>query len=333
MEISFFEVNEYEKNYISNALKNHKLKFFSEPLDVPNVSKAKNSDIVCVFIGSKLSSEVLNKLPKLKLVVTRSTGYDHIDIVNCKKREILVANVPSYGPHTVAEHTFALMLSLARKIPQIVQKTRHEDFSLQDIEGFELHGKTLGVIGTGNIGQEVIKRANAFGMHVLGYANHQDVKLERALKFKFTSFNELLKNSDIITLHVPLTKETLHMINAKSISLMKKHVYIINTSRGPIIDTKALISALKSKKIAGVALDVLEGEAEMKNEKVRTKHLQMTRTQESIYRENHALLKDHNVLITPHCAFYTREAIDRILNTTIENMNSYFKSKPINLVK
>jgi len=206
MKIAFFEVKNWEKKYLKNKLKEYSLTFYDEPLDVKNTGKAKSFDIVSVFIYSKITKEVLKKLPRLKLIATRSTGFDHIDLKECKKRQITVSNVPFYGENTVAEHTFALILSLSRNIHKAYVRNLRGDHSIEGLKGFDLKGKTLGVVGAGHIGLHVIRIAKGFGMEVLAYDVKRDNFLAEVLDFKYVSLEELLKKSDIITLHVPYNK-------------------------------------------------------------------------------------------------------------------------------
>ena len=260
MKIAFFEIEEWQKEYIQSQIKNVEISFFTEPLSLQNVSSAKDAQIISCFIDSKLDKEILSHFINLKMIATRSTGFDHIDQEECKNRGILVCNVPFYGENTVAEHTFALILALSRKIHQSVERTRRGDFSLDDLRGFDLKDKTLGIIGMGNIGQHVARIAQGFYMNVLGYDIKQDKKLAKKLDFQYASLEEVLQKSDIITLHAPYNPHTHHIINHSNMSLVKKGAHIINTARGGLIETGALVEALQSEALAGAGLDVLEEE-------------------------------------------------------------------------
>lgn len=326
MKIAFFELEKWEEDYFKNKLKNHKLLFFEKELTTKDISKIKDCDALVVVLYSKINKQVINSLPKLKAIFTMSTGYDHIDINEAKKNNIVVYNVPFYGENTVAEFTFALILSLSRKIIDSVERTKNDNFSLKGLKGFDLKNKTLGVIGAGHIGQHVIKIANGFEMKVIACSNHKDKKLSKRLNFKYVNLENLLKNSDIISLHCPLTKETEHIINMNNIKLIKKGSYLINTARGKLIDTRALLWALDNDILAGAALDVLEQEEMMKHENLVNKN------NLNIFLENHKLLKERNVIITAHNAFNTKEALMRIMNTTLENINNFKNNKKINLV-
>lgn len=328
---AFFEIEDWEKEYIKRRLK-LKLDIFEHELNEQVLKKIKDIEILSVFIYSKITKELIRKLPKLKLIATMSTGYDHIDAEECKKRKITVCNVPSYGENTVAEHTFALILALSRKICQSYDRTKKGDFSLEGLRGFDLKDKTIGVIGVGRIGQHVIKIAKGFEMNVLAFDLRKDEKLAKELGFKYASLNEILKNSDIITLHVPYNKQTHHMLNKKNIKLIKKGALLINTARGGLIETEALVKALADKTLSGAGLDVLEEECEIKEEKqLLSKKFPMECDLKTIL-ENHILLEQENVIITPHNAFNSNEALKRILDTTIENIKAFQKGKPINVV-
>lgn len=323
--IVFFEVKKSEEKYISDNLKNHKLVFFKDNIhDVP-VFKFKNAEAISIFVWDKIDKELLDKLPKLKYIATRSTGFDHIDLAECKKRGIKVSNVPNYGRNTVAEHTFALILSLSRKIPQTISRTKGGNFSLHGITGFDLKGKTLGVIGTGNIGEHVCRIAKGFEMKILAY------DICKKLDVKYVSLDKLFSMSDIITLHAPLNEHTKFMINKSAIKKMKTGVIIINTSRGELIDTTALVKGLKSGRISSVGLDVLEGECYVKEEaQLLSKNIKACDLRVAI--ENNILLHRDDVLITPHNAFNSKEALMRITDTTIKNLKGYLKKKHINKV-
>jgi len=331
MKIIFFELKGWEKSYLEKRVKKHLLEFDSDQLDFENVKKAKDFDIVSVFIYSKIDKRILQKLPKLKLIVTRSTGFDHIDLKECKKRKITVCNVPFYGENTVAEHTFALILSLSRNIHKSYLRTLRSDFSTEGLKGSDLKGKTLGVIGAGHIGLHVIRIAKSFGMEVLTYDINQNEFLAEVLGFKYVSFKELLNKSDIITLHVPYNKHTHHLINKDTINMIKKGAILINTSRGGVVSTEALIEALDKKILSGVGLDVLEGEELVKEEKQLLYDKKNINTLVNLVKD-HILLRRDNVVFTPHIAFYSQEALERILDTTVQNIHAFLAKNPQNVV-
>lgn len=278
--------------------------------------------------------ETLQALPSLKVIATMSTGVDHIDVATCKKRGIVVCNVPTYGENTVAEHTFALILALSRKIYPSIQRTHEQQRFETDtsLRGFDLHGKTLGIIGGGNIGKHVARIGVGFAMRVLVYDLHKDHNIAKEIGFQYVPLSQLVRHSDVITLHVPLIKQTYHLINRKTIAQMKKGVFIVNTARGGIIDTDALVKALREGRVAGVALDVLEEESEVKEEfSLLTKQFKATANLKTIL-EDHLLMKMNNVIITPHNAFNSQEALQRILDTTLTNIEGFSKGKIINAV-
>ena len=333
MKIAFFEIEPWEKEVLQRAFPHDTLYFSAEKLTAKNAAKYRDAAIISVFVCSFISDAVLSKMPKLKFIATRSTGFDHIDIKCTQQWSIPTSNVPTYGEETVAEHTFALLLALSRKIVPSVERTRRGNFHLQGLRGFDLKGKTLGVVGTGNIGQHVIRIASGLGMNILAYDLHPDQKLAKLYHFKYASFESVLKNSDIVTLHVPYNKHTHHLLNKENILLMKKGAYLLNTSRGGIIDTDALVTALKTKHLAGAGLDVLEEEEQLREELALLAHQKSNPEQYKVMLENHALLNMPNVLITPHNAFNTQEAMMRVLQTTIDNLKAFKKGRVRNVVK
>lgn len=331
MNISCFEIQPWEKKIISASLRGHRLVFYAEPLSEGHLPKIKNSDILIVFIYSQISKKILRKLPRLKMIATKSTGFDHIDTRACKKRKIAVSNVPFYGENTVAEHTFALMLSLSRNIHKSYIRTLKNDFTIEGLQGFDLKGKTLGVIGTGHIGLHVIKIAKGFGMQVLAFDAKKNLFISEVLNFTYTTLEHLLQNSDIVTLHVPHMESTHHLINTDNIKLIKKGAILINTSRGGVVDTDALIYALDKKILSGAGLDVLEGEELIKEEKQLLYDKKKTEALSELVRD-HILLSKDTVVYTPHIAFYSTEALKRIIDTTVDNVISFIKHSPKNIV-
>ncbi len=336
MKIGVFEIRDMKKTecYFSAKLKGHKIICCDTPIDSKNASKYKDCDVLSIFIYSKIDKEVLDKLPKLKLITTRSTGYDHIDLEECKKRGITVCNVPYYGENTVAEHTFALILSLSRNIHKSYVRTSKNDFSIEGLQGFDLKGKTLGIIGAGHIGLHVARMAEGFGMKVLAYDKFKNNFMSEVLHFEYAELDEVLSKSDIITIHVPSLPETRHLIDAKKIALMKNGAILINTARGDIVDTDALYKALKSGKLSGAGLDVIEGEDMIKEDKemLYQRYHDKRDKLRQLY-EDMKILHMENVVYTPHNAFNSKEAIERILDTTNENILSFIAGKPINVVQ
>jgi len=329
MRMVFFEVQDWEeklKQTFQDAT------FTEEKLTLENAFQYQDAEVIAIFVYSKITKEILDKLPKLKLIVTRSTGYDHIDIQEAKKRNILVSNIPEYGSRTVAEHTFALILALTRKIYQSINQAKHFDFNHHNIRGVDLFDKTLGIIGLGKIGREVLKIGQGFGMKILVFTKHQNQQLASQLGFRYAELEKLLQNSDVITLHIPYTKETGHLINKNNIKILKRGSYLINTARGGLIETEAILMALEQEILAGVGLDVLEEEEELSEEaEILTSHFQKKVDLKTLIL-NHVLMDHPKVIITPHNAFNSQEALKRILTTTIENINAFVKGKPINVV-
>ncbi|HOX41539.1 MAG TPA: NAD(P)-dependent oxidoreductase [bacterium] len=331
MKIAFFELEGWEKNAIKSHFPKDDLIFSEKPLTTASPDDLSEVEVISPFIYSKIDDLVLAKAPNLKLISTRSTGYDHIDIEACKKRKVSVANVPHYGENTVAEHTFALILALARKLASSIEKVRRGDFNTNDLRGFDLKGKTIGVIGTGGIGSHVIRIAYGFEMKIVAYDAFPNKELAKKYEFEYMNLDNLLSQSDIITLHLPAIKETIHLINKHNVLKIKKGAYIINTARGALIETEVLLQTLKDGIIAGAGLDVFEGEAEIKEEC----ELINCNTSKNLLRlnvANNILLKDPRVIATPHNAFNSQEAIERILNTTLENIEAIKRNEKYNLV-
>ncbi|MBI4092247.1 MAG: hydroxyacid dehydrogenase [Candidatus Levybacteria bacterium] len=331
MRINCFELQDWEKDYLAQKFGNTiDISFNSETLTAENVWTARDVDGIVVFVYSMVNKQVLDQMPNLKFIATMSTGFDHIDIEECKRRNIVVSTVPSYGENTVAEHTFALIFAISRRIIESHERVREGNFSPSGLTGFDLFGKTLGVIGVGNIGTHVIRIAKGIGMDVVAHKRTPDPKLAADLGFRFVTMGELLSQSDIITVHVPYNQETHHMLNQDAFSKMKNGVIIINTARGAIIDTTALVGALQSGRIAAAGLDVLEEES-MIREEHELLHKEFPIEDLKTVLENHMLLNNPKVVITPHNAFNSREAVMRILRTTEENINGFLSGNPKNL--
>jgi len=332
MNIVFFELREtWEKSFYQKELKNHNVKFFKQAIQDIKSDAYSDADIISTFIYSKVNKETIDKFPNLKFITTRSTGFDHIDITYAKSKNVPVSNVPNYGENTVAEHTFALILSLSRNIHKTYVRTIRGDFSLEGLRGFDLRGKRIGVIGTGKIGLHVIKIALGFGMEVVAYDKFPNTLMSSLLGFKYVSFNELISTSDIITLHTPYFPELYHMINIDAVNKMKKGVIIINTARGALIDNNALLHGLNKGIIAGVGLDVIEGEEElMKEDTLMIDSSNYTKLISAI--QSNVLIHRENVVFTPHNAFNSVESVQRIAQITVDNILSFINGKPINTI-
>lgn len=331
--IAFFEVNDVERRKFENCgcLKDYRVKVFTQRLSAKTVAEAADARVLSVFTDSLVTSQLLDQMPQLKLVATRSTGFDHIDIEACKSRGIAVAYVPTYGEDTVAEHTFALLLSISRKIYTAYARTQRGNFSLEGLRGFDLQGKTLGVVGTGRIGLRVIKIAKGFGMNVIASDPFPNSLIAEILGFQYVPFEDLLKQSDIITLHAPYNPKTHHMINNETIHHIKRGAVLINTARGALVDTNALANALDEGILSGAGLDVLEGEKMIKEE---LELLHMTLDPEALKTLylTHVLMQRDNVVITPHIGFDSNEAVDRIIDTTVDNICGFLSGQPCNLL-
>lgn len=326
--IAFFGVKSWEREIIEKEIAkidSFGIGIFEQEVQA-DLELAAKYDIISPFVYSFLGKKTLDKLPNLKMIASRSTGIDHVDVDECKKRKIEVANVPVYGSVTVAEYTFALMLAITRKVVEAHQSVENGEFNPEGLTGIDLEGKTLGVIGVGNIGQNVVKIAKAFGMKVLGV--DPILKPEEAKKIgcKMVDLETLLKESDIVTLHVPSIPETFHIINKKNIKLMKPGSYLINTARGAVVETQAIIWALNNKILAGAGLDTTEDESNLESmSMVLSKKPTKDELQDIL---TYHLLRDRDdVVFTPHNAFNTKEAIERIINTTIDNVNNFIKKK------
>jgi len=334
--ISFVDIEEpWEIAYLKNVLSEiASVKTFKETADLAG-NELKDSVILSTFINSHINKTIIDSLPRLQFITTRSTGFDHIDTEYARSKNIAVANVPTYGENTVAEHTFALILSVARNLKKAHMKASEGDFSIKELMGFDLKGKTIGVVGTGHIGLRVIKMAVGFSMKVLAFDPQQHPFLSEVLGFDYVDFKTLLENSDIISLHAPLNKHTRHMINRNNIYLIKKGAVLVNTARGGLIDTLALTEALDKGILAGAGLDVLEGEDIILEEKqllMRKKKELYNPEKLQLTLRNCFLLQRENVIFTPHIGFYSKEALQRILDTTVLNIHSFFNKNPVNVV-
>ncbi len=326
--IAFFGVKSWEKEIIEREINNldtFGVGIYKEEVQ-DNLELASKYEIISPFIYSKFDEKILEKLPNLKMIATRSTGMDHIDGNFCKKNKIEIANVPIYGSNTVAEYTFALLLAITKKIVVAHQSVEEGEFSPEGLTGVDLYGKTLGVIGCGKIGQNVIKIARGLGMKVLGVDEYRDPKLEKKTGFKYTDLETCLKNADFVTLHVPAIPETYHMINKNNIKLMKKGSFLVNTARGAVVEAEAIVWALNNKILAGAGLDVTEEEMLVDSMSVVMSNKTSKDSLQDIL-SFHLLRDRDDVVFTPHNAFNTIEAIERIVKTTVENINNYIKIK------
>jgi len=307
---------------------------FSEPISAELADKNADAEIISIFVSSKLTAEIMAKFTNLKMVSLRSTGFDNIDLEYTTKNNIVVCNVPSYGENTVAEHAFMLLLALVRKLPASIAQVGAGKIDHNQLTGVDLCGKTIGVVGTGRIGKHSITIARGFNMNVLGFDPYPDKSLEGLIGFTYVQLDELLQKADFITIHAPLTNDNHHQFDSVAFSKMKQGAVIVNTSRGEIIDTKALLDALSSGHIGGAGLDVIEDENLLKTDD----EISLLATNEplrelSLLAEQAILEKMDNVILTPHNAFNTKEAVTRIWTTSLENIDKFLAGTPQNIVK
>ena len=325
MKVAFFELEGWEEPIIRKELEGKGfeiVKLSREPLKESELDEIKEVEALSVFIYSKIDKEVFEKLPSLRIVTTRSTGFDHIDLEEAKRRGVAVCNVPDYGMETVAEYTLMLILALLRKLRTTIERTCRGVFTREGLRGRELEGKTVGVIGTGRIGSRLIKLLSGFDVKVLAYDVKPKEELVEKYAVEYTSLEELLKNSDIVTLHVPYLPSTHHLINRENIKLMKRGSYLINTSRGSVVETEAIVEALREGILEGVALDTFEGEEVWTEEELIIFRGEKDVSPEVLRKaiESFALTQFENVILTPHNAYNTQEAIRRILMKTLQNL-------------
>ncbi len=329
MKIVFFDVQEWEKDSFQGKFPDAEL--VKESLTSSNTSAYQDAEIVSTMTFSSVNKDALSKFANLRYIATRSTGFDHIDLDFAKSNNISVSNVPEYGSNTVAEHTFALILALTRKVYQAINQMKDFKFEHEKLTGVDINGKILGIIGLGKIGTNVLRIANSFGMKVLVFTKTQKPELKKEFSFEYVNLDELLRKSDIVTIHVPLNDDTHHLINKENILSFKKGSYLINTARGGIIETEAIILGLEKEILDGVGLDVLENEKELIEEiSVLTSPAHSKSLRELML--DHVLINHPKVLVTPHNAFNSKEALERMTQTTIENIEGFLKGDPQNLV-
>jgi D-lactate dehydrogenase len=324
IKIVFYDSKPYTEDFFNraNAETKFQLKFFKNHLSRDTTVLAKDSDVVCVFVNDILDAGVIDSLYSLdvKLIALRCAGFNNVDL-KAAHGKIPVVRVPEYSPYAVAEHTIALILSLNRKIHRAYSRIRDLNFTIQGLMGFDLHDKVIGVVGTGKIGKVMIKIAGGFGMKVIAYDPFPDKDYADKKGFEYVSLDNLYKDSDIISLHCPLTPDNMHMINDGAISKMKQNVMIVNTGRGKLIDTRALIGGLKTKKIGSAGLDVYEEETEYFFEDFSSDII----NDDILAR----LLTFPNVLITSHQGFFTQEAFHNIAEVTLNNIKGFFIDRKI----
>ena len=329
VKVAFFDTKSYDESSFKkvNQKFGFDIKYFKGHLNIDNVALTKGIDVACIFVNAVADAPVIDELVAngVKVIALRCAGYNNVDL-NAARNRIKVVRVPAYSPYAVAEHTLALMLTLNRKTHRAYNRTREGNFALSGLMGFDMHGKTAGIIGTGKIAKILIKTLRSMGMEVLAYDLYPDMDFAAREGIKYVSLDELYAGSDIISLHCPLTKETEYIINDEAISKMKNGVMMINTGRGKLIDTQALIKGLKSKKIGSAGLDVYEEESEYFFEDRSNRVMD----DDVLAR----LLSFNNVVVTSHQAFFTQEALENIAETTLKNIQDFIEGRElINEVK
>lgn len=333
MKIAFFEVTEdWERKRISDVFgQGSDVLVFERPIQEENASQFLDVEAVCVFIYSQCNISELAKFPNLKYVGTRSTGFDHIDRDYCRSRGIIVTNVPRYGENTVAEFALSLLLTISRKMFASITRVKSGSFDFSGLRGFDLAGRTIGIVGFGNIGQKLARMCLGLEMKVLAYDSFPDKWGQRAKEMGVTlvDLNTLYIQSDIVSLHMPLLPQTKGMINAQTLSLMKHGVVIINTARGDLVHSGDLLDALNSGKVAFAGLDVLEGEGLIKDELDLLHRDNKDVSNMQILVEDHILMSHKNVFVTPHNAFNTQDALERILNTSLDSIRKFRANEQI----
>lgn len=320
IKVAFFDTKEYDKDLFDEYNKEYgyEITYLESKLNSETAPLARGFDVVCIFVNDVVDEKTIEILKEcnVKLIALRCAGFNNVDIK--KLGDLTAVRVPEYSPYAVAEHAVALLLSIDRKIYKAYQRTRKYNFTLNGLLGFDIHGKTVGVIGAGKIGKAFINIMNGFGCKVLAYDKFQDEKTAKEMNFEYVDLDTLYRQSDIISLHCPLTEDNYKMINDEALSKMKDGVVLINTSRGKLIDTKSLIQKLKEEKIGGLGLDVYEDEEEfflndMSNSYIRDEELSV-------------LLTMPNVVVTSHQAFFTKEALNKIALDTCDNIKEFFET-------
>ena len=322
MKIAFFSTQPYDKEYFDRYNSQHEIIFFDARLNEQTVNLARGCNAVCAFVNDQLNARVLNALQEMgiKIIAQRCAGFNNVDVLAAKQNDIAVVRVPAYSPHAVAEHALALIMTLNRKTHKAYNRVREGNFSLDRLTGFDLFGKTLGVIGTGKIGECFARIMHGLGCTVVAFDIIVNKDLE-VLGVKYMPLKEVLEQSDIVSLHCPLTEQTKHLINNETLGMMKNGAMLINTSRGALVDTKAVINALKDGKLGYLGLDVYEQEEKLffhdLNENVITDDILVR------------LLGFPNVLITSHQGFLTDEALTQIAIITLQNISDFENNKPL----
>ena len=332
MKAAVFETEEWEHAACLRLQPPHEVACTREPLNETTVGRYADAEIVSPFVNSRLGADVLARLPHLKLIATRSTGYDHIALDYCREHGVAVCNVPNYGDSTVAEHVFALLLAVSRHLVEAVQRTRRGEFAQGGLRGFDLRKRCLGVVGTGRIGRRVIEIAKGFGMAVVAFDARPDPAAASKLGFRYAGLSTVLAEADILTLHVPASAGTAHLISDREFATMKEGAVLINTARGSVVDAAALVRALKSGRLRAAGLDVLPQEPLLRDEAEIFRTDKYTEPELRALLASNVLLQFPNVLVTPHNAYNTEDAVHRIIDTTLVNIEAFARGTPQNVV-
>jgi D-lactate dehydrogenase len=334
-ELAIFDVDKKEIDILSKALEGigQELRFYQRQLDMNSVYNNETIEGIAMFIRPKITSILLDQLPRLRIISIMSTGYDHIDLQACKVRNVTVCNAPNYADNTVAEYAFGLIVSLMRKFKPTFDRIGRGIFSHTGLVGTDIKGKTLGLVGTGRIGSHMARLGCAYGMKVIAHDPNPKTDLLEGCGVEFKSMEVVLSEADVISLHVPYNSSTHHMINEEQLRLFKPSAFLINTSRGKVVDTIALSDALREGRLAGAALDTFEGteiEVPIEEETLRRDDLTVMAWRHA--RDEFSIMHSERVILTPYNAFNTEEALERLLTTTAENIKAYFSGHPQNVV-
>jgi D-lactate dehydrogenase len=328
MRVAVFSTRSYDRHFLqrANAAGRHELRFLDAALDATTAVAADGAEAVCVFVNDRLDAEVLGLLQRggVRLAALRSAGFNHVDLAAAAALGVAVARVPEYSPHAVAEHTVALLLALNRKIHRAYNRVREGNFALEGLLGFDLHGRTVGIVGTGKIGECYARIMAGFGCRLLAHDPKPNPACE-ALGARYVALDELLAGSDVISLHCPLTPATRHLVDARALDVVRPGAVLLNTSRGAVVDTRAVIAALKSGRLGGLGLDVYEEEADLFFRDLSAEVLH-----DDVFAR---LLTFPNVLVTGHQAFFTEDALTAIAETTIANLDAFERDgRPLHAV-
>ncbi len=324
MKVTFFSTQPYDQRSFDEHNKRYafNIKFLDVQLNEQTATLAQDADAVCAFVNDRINGSIIRQLREsgVKVLALRCAGFNNVDLVAAKEHDLKIVRVPAYSPNAVAEHAVAMIMTLNRKTHKAYNRIREQNFSLNGLLGFDLYGKTVGVIGTGNIGQVFCKIMKGFGCEVIAFDIHPDEELLR-MGIRYTALKEVLEKSNIISLHCPLNDQTRYIINADAIDSMKRNVMLINTSRGGLIDTRAVVGGLKSGKIGALGIDVYEQE-----EKLFFRDLSEVIIEDDVISR---LSSFPNVLITAHQGFFTQEALAQIAETTLANLKAFQQNQPL----